>query len=308
MAVTAEPTVLRFSGLTGNRSDLSGIAGHGAALLIGSDEGRCIQRLQAEGEGCYRAVQDPIRLQPNKGELDIEAISCVGSVVHVLGSHARVRRPIKPQLCSAANHQRFLKIRKDRRRDRLMRLRLTIEGRPDGRIEQVNLRPLLSKDPLLGPFTRIPSKENGLDLEGVAERDGRLWIGCRGPVLRDNLVPVLVLEFDRPRRYQRRLVDLGGQGIRDLAVVEDGLLVLAGPVGDAKGPYSLWLWDGEDQMPGAERSVRPAIQLGELEAPPNGKAEGLEVLAERSDSWRVLVLYDGVVDGAPRAFVVDRPG
>ncbi len=308
MAIKEEDAPIRFSGLVGDRENLSGIAGHGEALLVGSDEGRCIQRLIGGENGEYRAVGEPIRLPGKKGELDIEALSCVGSTVHVLGSHALVRAPLKSDRSQAAGHQRFLKIRRDRARDRLLRLKLSADGRVDGRIEQINLRQLLGKDPLLGPFTHIPCKENGVDLEGIAERDGRLWIGCRGPVLRYNLVPVLVLEFDRPRRYQRRLVDLGGQGIRDLAPVEGGYIILAGPVGDATGPFSLWFWDGEDQMPGVDRKIRAARKLGDLVPPPGGKAEGLEVVEEQGEGWRMLVLFDGVEGGRPSLYRIDRPG
>jgi hypothetical protein len=307
MGITVDGEPIRLTGLLGDRANLSGIARHADALLVGSDEGRCIQRLVLDREGGYRAAAGPIRLSAKKGELDIEALSCDGSLVYVLCSHARVRKPIKPGLSQAANHQRFLNIRRDRSRDRLLRMRIQDDGRVERKIDQINLRSLLNKDPLLAPFARIPSKENGVDLEGIAEHQRRLWIGCRGPVLRYNLVPVLVLDFDRPRRYQRRLVQLGGQGIRDLATVEGGLLVLAGPVGDTDGPFSLWFWDGEDQMPGAGRPLRVAEKLGDLDTPTGGKAEGLEILEQGPDGWRVLVLFDGITDGAPRHYRVDRP-
>ena len=53
---------------------------------------------------------------------------------------------------------------------------------------------------MLQRFTQIPSKENGVDIEAIAVKgkDGdKLHLGFRGPVLRDNLVPIMVLDFNR---------------------------------------------------------------------------------------------------------------
>jgi hypothetical protein len=41
----------------------------------------------------------------------------------------------------------------------------------------------LRKDPHLAPFLKVPTKENGLDVEGIAVRGERVWLGLRGPVL-----------------------------------------------------------------------------------------------------------------------------
>ncbi|MBQ0818798.1 DUF3616 domain-containing protein, partial [Microvirga sp. HBU67558] len=84
----------------------------------------------------------------------------------------------------------------------------------------------LAEDPHLGPFLAVPSKENGLDIEGLAVRGNRLWLGLRGPVLRGHAV-VLDLELrqkapdrlkarriDGQRRYRKHLLDTRGLGIR----------------------------------------------------------------------------------------------
>jgi len=48
-------------------------------------------------------------------------------------------------------------------------------------------------DEHLGRFCKIPSKENGLDMEGLAVSGNRIFAGLRGPVLRGWAV---VLEFE----------------------------------------------------------------------------------------------------------------
>src|SRR6266508_350209 len=78
--------------------------------------------------------------------------------------------------------------------------------------------------------SRVASKENRVDIEGLAVKDGRLYFGFRGPVLRDGWVPILVTAWDDVDAAEVRYVQLDGRGIRDIAVVDDGFLILAGPV------------------------------------------------------------------------------
>jgi Protein of unknown function (DUF3616) len=94
------------------------------------------------------------------------------------------------------------------------------------------LQGILKGDKILGPFTKIPSKENGTDIEGIAVKDETLFLGFRGPVRRENFVPVMVLQLDRPEDYELRFVNLDGHGIRDITAVENGFLIIGGPVGD----------------------------------------------------------------------------
>ncbi len=101
----------------------------------------------------------------------------------------------------------------------------------------------LRKDPHLGSFLKVPAKENGLDIEGIAARGERVWLGLRGPVL-DGHAVVLDLALKEPkrgrlkpqrieaatgRRYRKHLLDTGGLGVRDLRLDGDDLLLLVGP-------------------------------------------------------------------------------
>lgn len=145
-------------------------------------------------------------------------------------------------------------------------------------------------------FNEIPGKENGVNIEGLAVKDGHLCIGFRGPVFRGNYVPVMKLEFADPPKNELLYVRLDGYGIRAMTSVSDGFLIIAGPVGDRSASYQLYHWSGQDLVPGRNRpSEIGMIQLlGEIDPPEEGKAEGVAVLQEDSGNYDLLVVYDGV--------------
>jgi hypothetical protein len=110
-------------------------------------------------------------------------------------------------------------------------------------------------DELLRPYVELPSKDNGLDVEGLAVADDRVLLGLRGPVLRGWAV-VLELEPEyfcdgyftlrsigrQGKLYRRHFFDLRGLGIRDLQIVDDDLLILAGPTMAIDGRVLLLRW------------------------------------------------------------------
>ncbi len=159
---------------------------------------------------------------------------------------------------------------------------------------------------MLGPFWGIPGKENGIDIEGIAFRDGLLYLGFRGPVLRDNLVPVMLLTFDQPKRYQLHLVCLDGQGIRDMVALDEGFLIISGPVNDATGPFCLWWWDGKDQTPGKDGGTSATQLLGAVSKPGGAKAEGLALLQQDQTQATVLVIYETETAAQAVSMRVDR--
>lgn len=197
---------------------------------------------------------------------------------------------------------------REKNRERLFRFELDpATGQAQaGSIREIDLNHAWSEsaNDVLKPFRGIPSKENGIDIEGLAVRDGYLYAGLRGPVLRFNYVPVLVFRFDQRDSASLRYVQLDGYGIRSMTGVDDGFLILAGPVGDGPGGYFLYHWDGEDCFPGEIRDGRAAIGrmtlLGRVPTPPDAKAEGLSVLRDGGRYYEVLVVYDGPRGGHPR--------
>ncbi|MBK8457799.1 MAG: DUF3616 domain-containing protein [Phyllobacteriaceae bacterium] len=101
---------------------------------------------------------------------------------------------------------------------------------PDGGV----IRDVLSRDPAIAPHVAFPSKENGLDIEGIAVRGRRLLLGLRWPVIGGHAF-ILDLKVRRgdtwleiEKEYRLYAVNCGGLGIRDLAFDGDRLLVLTG--------------------------------------------------------------------------------
>ncbi|MGR0480494.1 MAG: DUF3616 domain-containing protein [Candidatus Electronema sp. V4] len=293
--------------------NVSAVAKFRSFLIIGADEGtgkekdeNRIQLLKMNADGSC-AVADSILLMKDEGkELDVEGICAEGDQLYVVGSHSSKRKKVKADNSWKKNRETFHqdKIEDEVSRDWLFRLRLNDEGKELAK-DRISLRGIIRNDPVLKAFCGIPSKENGVDIEGLAVKDGWLHVGFRGPVFRDNYVPVLRLRWEEPEKYELLYVRLGGRGIRDLAAVSDGFLILAGPVGDGADSYQVYHWNGKDTVPGKDRrpeDIGSLRLLGEI-APPdeNSKAEGLTVLEEQHDSWQLVIAYDGATVLPPAA-------
>jgi Protein of unknown function (DUF3616) len=263
---------------------------------VGADEGNKIKILKHNGEGYV--VEWGISLSNDK-EIDIEGIACEGSIVYVVGSHSYKREQIDANRTYEQNRnaiEQKLSESDREQRDRLFRFDLNA----DLALEQTSLRSILDRNDVLRRFSQIPSKENGIDIEGMAVRNGLLYIGFRGPVLRDNWVPILKRKFAAPvDRADLVFVNLGGRGIRDLTPVKDGFLILAGPVGDEPGSYQIYAWDGEDCLPGTRTSgkVGQIELLGEIPVYDNMKAEGIALLTESRSDYEIVIVFDGVANG-----------
>lgn len=280
--------------------DLSGVVKVGNYLLLGNDEGHRLLVCQPGDRSDTWTVAHSLELSAARDETDIEALTYADGFVYVIGSHSLRRRSLRREaLTVKQNRKRFSRVDLQKARNHLYRIPFDKRTGRLGRPESISLWKRLRKDVFLGPFTRIASKENGVDIEGIAMHQGRLFVGFRGPVLRHGLVPVMMLDYAHPKRYELRFVDLNGQGIRDMVSLGDALLLLSGPVGSAPGPYRLWLWDGRDQMPGSDACVRAAEHLGDVAVPPGGRAEGLALLEAQGDQVELMLVIDGV--GSQRA-------
>jgi hypothetical protein len=137
-----------------------------------------------------------------------------------------------------------------------------------------------------------------LDIEGIAEREGVLFFGLRSPSVEGHgfIIEVKAAELfadaATAAHTTHRLAFGAGFGIRDIARVSDGFLLIAGPSGadESVCGFTLHHWAG----PGGRLT-----KLGDIQAPADGKAEGLLVLDETAASLRVLVFFDGAANGAP---------
>src|SRR4029450_2751013 len=108
--------------------------------------------------------------------------------------------------------------------------------------------------PELREYAEKPLGEHGVNIEGLAVRGDRLFLGFRGPVLSGKAL-VMSVNIDAafgnaPARPQVLPISLGdGMGVRDLAAVADGFLVLSGPEADEPGEADLFFWDGQSAAP-----------------------------------------------------------
>ncbi len=96
--------------------------------------------------------------------------------------------------------------------------------------------------------------KSGVNIEGLAAVDGRLFFGFRGPA-GDGKAEILAVEaaplFDGGETNPKPSTIVVGEGraIRDLIAVSDGILVLAGPDDDKANENVGWVvarWDSQD--------------------------------------------------------------
>jgi hypothetical protein len=239
-------------------------------------------------------------------ELDVEGLAVAGDAVYAIGSHSATRRSADdPTRTHARNRERLRETEARPERDKVFRFTFDSRTGRNGVVAAISLRQAISAHPELGPFARLASKENGVDIEGLAADGTSLFAGFRGPVLRHGLVPVLRFTFDSPDQGEVSFVMLDGRGIRDLARVGDGFLVLAGPPGDSDQPHRFYWWNGRDCTPGRAGPGGRVRFLGEVPSPDGGKSEALSLLGETTTDYDVAVFYDGIP--ANTTVAADRP-
>jgi hypothetical protein len=286
--------------------NVSAVELSGDWLLLGSDETNRVQVLKRAGAR-YELSHD-VTLAPGANEIDIEGLARDGDTVYVLGSHSWTRKKLDPEDTYEQNRAALEKVEREPDRERVCRFHFAADGTASA-VKETTLRALLDAHAVLGRFRETPSKENGIDLEGVAVRDGWLYVGFRSPVLRGGWVPIARCRFAHPvTELEVLYVNLGGRGVRDLARVAGGFLVLAGPSGEGPETTQVYLWDGADCVPGTRTSGAGGRihLLGDLPADPTGKAEGLAVLTETPSDYDLIIVFDGVKNGEPTRFRVPK--
>ncbi|MFM2419334.1 MAG: hypothetical protein RL385_4057 [Pseudomonadota bacterium] len=272
---------------------------NGEALLV-SDEGTEIGFARVGGAGrvldvltAFPAFTSAVGGKLPK-ELDLEAVSVEGARVLVAGSASLKRE--KPSGT-------------DDPKEKLREVKLVSgEGKPhsnymielqqadDGSFRLVrfwDLRRLLLAQPLLEVFADLPSKENGLDVEGVALRGDTAFVGLRGPVLRGHAVVARLGLSDSSVTLD--FLALGGLGIRSMAAATGGgFWVLAGPTLDMADPFVLYRWDGE----GSALAGAADARLQRLMSIAHAEGEKPEGVFEYEGA--LCVLFEGAEGGGPR--------
>jgi hypothetical protein len=302
--------------------DLSAVAADGDVVWLGSDEGARVERLVRGADGAFGDHQPfpldaLLGLDGDDGEVDVEGLEVSDGWLWVVGSHAAVRPKLEvddPEDRKAVRRalRRFARVRTEPNRRLLARLPIVAgpngaapvlvraaagaDGAPARHAARLGGRdgtaghrrdPLsraLARDAHLAPFLDLPSKENGVDIEGLAlagaPGDERLLVGLRGPVLRGWAVVLEVAPRADPddpsalhlarvgrggRRVRKHLLDLRGLGVRELQADGDDLLVLAGPTMTLDGRCAVFRWRdalaARDDGHGRDDTVVPRDRL-----------------------------------------------
>lgn len=293
--IATDKIALDYAGAEGGDKllgNLSGVVADGDRLWTVSDEGRTLECLSADGGG-YRLKQQYLLDEviaglpgrPDGAELDLESIALDGQSLWIAGSHCRVRR--------STNDPDVLSPQTRDRPSRHVLARFEIDGDRLGAVDALpftghgSLRDVLKGDSYLGPFLELPSKENGLDIEGLAVRGRQVLLGCRGPLL-DSQAVVIELSFDARfgiDGYALHFLDLDGLAVRDLSWRGGEVLVMAGPMDEAPGPFRLYAWS-----PGQAGPVEHPQRLLDFSTQTE-KPEGVCPL-QRDGRDGLLVLYD----------------
>ncbi|MEQ8754134.1 MAG: DUF3616 domain-containing protein [Coleofasciculus sp. G1-WW12-02] len=302
-------------------------------LWLGSDDGLNVERLSliepcVFGNHQSYYLGDFIELFNQDDEIDIEGIDHDDNYLWITGSHSTKRGKPKGKNLEK-DIQRLATIKTDVNRYLLIRIPLvngellkvsSLPDNPDKKLTAACLQKTeasnilmdaLIDDIHLGPFVThpLPSKDNGLDIEGLAVRGDRVFLGCRGPVLRgwaviieikvaETAPGILTLQDigENGRRYLKHFIDLNGLGVRELCWQGDDLLILAGPTMDLEGAINVFrlksiLDRSADSITGQAS--------GELESlfdlpftPGCDHAEGLALFPCLGESDALLIVYD----------------
>lgn len=234
--------------------NLSGAASIGELLWTVSDEGRTVECLRRAKTGFV--LEDQINLDglfpdvpgaADGDELDLEECSISGGRLWLCGSHCRVRR--KP----ADGQHLNAEVMRRPSRQFFGSIPLTRAGaRSDGEVFLLppsgrnSLRRVLRGNSYLAPYLALPSKEGGLDIEGMLVRGASAFLGLRGPLIDSFAVVVELALSDRLKKgvsiAHVHFLALDGLGVRGLARWGKDILLIAGPVADSKTPFRLHLW------------------------------------------------------------------
>ncbi|MGB3613807.1 MAG: DUF3616 domain-containing protein [Elainellaceae cyanobacterium] len=246
-------------------------------LWVSSDEYLSIERLSDLGNMRYGdhtsfALGDLMTLHHPDDEVDIEGMCYDAPYLWFTGSHSHKRS--KPKGKDLQDDvERLATVKRDENRFMLGRIPLlggslhrtcSHPDHPSKIIHAASFQPagdgnslteVLKGDVHIGQIvaSQLPSKDNGLDIEGLAARGDRVFLGLRGPVLRGwaMLLDIRVEEIesgvlalkpvdDDGRLYHKHFLNLNGLGVRELCLQGADLIVLAGPTMALEGEMRLF--------------------------------------------------------------------
>ena len=276
------------------RTQLSGAACNIAAqvpqCLVVNDEKTYAQRFTISGTTLVPGQS--IDLIEGDDEPDAEGAAFWKGSFYVTGSHGNSRKKNKP------NEASYVAVRID-----------ATSGKVD---RSDKFRKAIFASGKLGPFAAQPLKDGGpgqaggANVEGIAVLGDRIYLGFRGPSVGKSAFLLSAPESEvfsnsnAPLTAKDHEVELGARtGIRDLAAVSTGLLILSGPVNEEDVKPAIFHWNPENGK---------IDRLAAVETPAGAKAETLLVLNDTAnDSFRVLLIFEGPANGAPIECQIAKP-
>ncbi|NVO16085.1 MAG: DUF3616 domain-containing protein [Rhodoplanes sp.] len=272
-----------------------------ASCLIVNDEKKYAQFFSIEKKTLRPGALIRLTAKDVKGDPDAEGAAFADGFFYVIGSHGRTR------FGDAEGSARFV----------VLRFPTDKRGRPSFAVSEDDVVGVAASTRLseamreadgVGPYFDKPLDQNGVNIEGLAVKDGRMHLGFRGPSV-DGQAFILSVDADaaftpdKPLHPKLARLPLGPTtGIRDLAAVQDGLVLLTGPVNDQAVTPALWHWADKTG------TLTPlGLLLPPQNLPAGAKAETVLVLHDAAGKpLRLLILYDGAENGFPTEYRVRR--
>lgn len=280
--------------------------------LVVADEGDQAAFVSVR-EGKLESIGAPFALPVASNEFDAEGAATDGGFFYIVGSHSVKRKSCKDHPANRV----------------VLRFGVDSARRPPSAIQSSpELWKIIEGLPEFaghaGPGAclgddrpeRRPDLEGrqGVNIEGVAAKDGRLYFGFRGPAIGGE---ALIVGVDANALFDHgdsapsvgRMQVGKKRAIRDLTIAGDALLALVGPDDDEKcRSYSIFRIEKPYQgdMRASELAV---LDLDEAPQDKDGnriKPEAMTLLGMTPERYRLLVLSDGGENGGPLVFDIPR--
>ncbi|NEP01952.1 MAG: DUF3616 domain-containing protein [Symploca sp. SIO2E9] len=302
-------------------------------LWVASDELLSVERLSPIDSNVFAnhqqfPVADFVELFNTEDEIDIEGLDYSDNYLWLIGSHSTKRK--KPKGKKAEKDiERLSEIKTDLNRYLLARIPVvngslvksgSLDDNPDEQLTAASLQKTsegnllidaLAQDPHLGPIISIslPSKDNGLDIEGLAVHGNKIFLGLRGPVLRGwAIILEIEVELTTPGElklkaigeegelYKKHFLDLNGLGVRELCLQGKDLIILAGPTMTLDGSMKVFRYKGALGHSGNTICTQDSGKLDILLELPltfgADYAEGMELFPCLGYKDSLMIVYD----------------
>jgi hypothetical protein len=272
-----------------------------ASCLIVNDEENYAQFFSVTDTTLVPGKVIRLREKDVEGDPDGEGAAYEDGFFYVTGSHGRARN--NKEKSSVPSYVVF-RIAVDKATGKPAEVS---EDKVVGVEASTRLHDVIHDGEGIGPFFNAFLDQNGANIEGIAVKGGRMYLGFRGPSVAGeafilSVKAAAVFTKDDMTEAKVNRLKLGNEtGIRDLAAVDGGILILSGPVNDQKVTPAIFFWNEQTG------DLRLLAQLEIPEKLKEFKAETLLILRDEKDKpFRALVMFDGAENGGPTEYLVPR--